>query len=229
LLGSFDSVEGLDIDKTVVLDYTQNVADITLDAVATTCGIASTTGDDTHTGSGAVDVVVTDAGNDTVNNIGSAGDIVYGQDGDDKVEIVDNLFKRIDGGDGIDTLLLSTSIDLTGLDGLVNMERINMTNAAPDTLQLDIGDLVSFVGDNALEYMLPGGSEKMIIDGDATDTVILNGQDLSDISGGTLGDAGITSDYMDVKIDGENYIKFVHAGLDLELYVHSDLVDDTPM
>ncbi|HAK51866.1 MAG TPA: hypothetical protein DCM54_08190, partial [Gammaproteobacteria bacterium] len=127
MLGSFDSVEGLDIDKTVVLDYTQNVADITLDAVATTCGIASTTGDDTHTGSGAVDVVVTDAGNDTVNNIGSAGDIVYGQDGDDKVEIVDNLFKRIDGGDGIDTLLLSTSIDLTGLDGLVNMERINMT------------------------------------------------------------------------------------------------------
>ena len=79
------------------------------------------------------------------------------------------------------------------------------------------------------QCVLPGGSEKMIIDGDATDTVILNGQDLSDISGGTLGDAGITSDYMDVKIDGENYIKFVHAGLDLELYVHSDLVDDTPM
>ena len=229
LQGFFDVVEGLDTvdaSKQVILDFTQNAASITLDAVDTTYGTASTTGDDTHTGSGTVDIVVTDDGNDTVNNIGSAGDIVYGQDGDDKVEIVDNLFKRID---GIDTLLLSTSIDLTGLDGLVNMERIDMTNASPDTLQLHIGDLVSFVGDNSLDFMLPGGSEKMIIDGDATDTVILNGQDLSDISGGTLAAAGITSDYIDVNIDGENYIKFVHAGLDLELYVHVDLVDDTPM
>jgi len=85
------------------------------------------------------------------------------------------------------------------------------------------------VDDNSLDYLLPGGAEKLMIDGDATDTVILNGEDLSDISGGTLAAAGITSDYVDVNIEGENFIKFSHAGLNLELYVHSDLVDDTPL
>jgi|TARA_B110000196_G_scaffold183316_1_gene157032 hypothetical protein len=41
--------------------------------------------------------------------------------------------------------------------------------------------------------------------------------------------AGIISDYVDVNMEGENFIKFSHAGLNLELYVHSDLVDDTPL
>jgi hypothetical protein len=32
------------------------------------------------------------------------------------------------------------------------------------------------VDDNSLDYLLPGGAEKLMIDGDAADTVILTGR-----------------------------------------------------
>ena len=203
---------------------------ITFDAVAITFSGAA--GQNSYTGKGSVDMVVMGDGNGTIDNIG-AGDIVYGQGGDDEFEITNVTgtgFKQIDGGEGFDTLLLSGNIDLTELQSIDNIERIDINGGTGmDQVTLDIADLIDMVDDNSLDYLLTGGAEKLLIDSDANDAVILNGQDLSDISGGTRAAAGITSDYADINIEGENYIKFVHAGLDLELYVHSDLVDDTPL
>ncbi|MDA1302088.1 MAG: hypothetical protein O2868_18670, partial [Proteobacteria bacterium] len=153
-------------------------------------------------------------------------DELRGGQGDDQL-VFDASDLLVDGGPGIDSLLVE-SIDLTGVTSISNIEQIDMTNGSPDTLQLDMADLLSFVGDNELDNILPNGQTKLVIEGDGSDTIILDGQDLGNISGNVL-PPGVTSDFtaQDYFGTSEQYIKFVSIGI--ELYVHEGLVDPDPL
>jgi hypothetical protein len=187
--------------------------------------------DDQLNGTGLNDVLVGRSGSDTIDGQGGA-DVIEGGPGNDF--LVHNPGDLVvDGGEGVDTLLIDSSllggapIDLTGVSNLTNMERLDMTNGTADTLSLDIEDLLTMVGDNSLDAFLPDGNKKMLVDGDASDTVILNGQDLSNVVGGALS-GGVTSDFIPVDVlgNGELYVRFVDSTTFIDLYVHTSLVNN---
>jgi hypothetical protein len=146
--------------------------------------------------------------------------------GDDQL-VYDAADSVTDGWLGIDTLLVD-DVDLTGVTSIANIERLDMTNGSPNTLQLDIADILTFVGDNGLDSLIPNGLFKLIIDGDATDTVILNGQNLkTGITDGSLsGGAASDFDAQDYFDSGEMYIKVTAPSI--ELYLHAGLLDPDP-
>ncbi len=70
-----------------------------------------TAGDDTLVGTVSVDRIVAGRGDDTIAPGGGA-DVVYAGAGDDLVIVSDTGFRRLDGGAGTDTLLVSRAVDL---------------------------------------------------------------------------------------------------------------------
>jgi hypothetical protein len=124
-------------------------------------------GNNTLTGTAAVDVLIGGAGDDTLEGNGGA-DIVRGGQGDDVISVTDIAFTDIDGGTGADTLRLSGSgitLDLTTLDNtsLTNIERIDL-NASGNTLTL-----------NAIELLRlsPTSNTLRVLGDDMLDTVTL--------------------------------------------------------
>ena len=165
------------------------------------------------------------SGSDTLSGDlnGATADKLYGRGGDDGLQY-DAADLVIDGGSGVDTLLgASGSIDLSNVS---NIEAIDTTDASPTALDLNSADLFNVVGDNALNELLNDGAKKIIINGDTTDTVTLDGNTLWDINSGLTG--GLSSTYTEETLFGGTYVKFTtSAGIDV--YVHANLVDDTPM
>ncbi len=178
---------------------------------------------------------------------GSADDTLTGTDG-----VADSLFGRIgndtldyeagdsfiDGGTGLDTILIepNDTVDLTGVSNLLNVEVIDMTNATVNSLDIDVVDILDVVGDNQIDILGVGkdastdGYKKIAITGDATDSVTLNGFDLTNITGNAT-PTGMTSDYtsFDAFGDSEMYISFIDSTNQVEVLVHEDLVDPDPV
>jgi len=164
------------------------------------------------------------SGNDTLSGDlnGATADKLYGRGGDDNLQF-DAADLVIDGGSGIDTLLgASGMIDLTNVS---NIEAIDTTDASPTALNLNSADLFNVVGDNSLDQLLADGMKKIIINGEVGDTVTLDGNTLWDINGLS---GGLSSTYTEETLFGGTYVKFTTlAGIDV--YVHANLVDDTPI
>ena len=184
-------------------------------------------GDDQLTGSVSTysDDLNGEDGDDWLDGLGGP-DYLNGGDGDDGL-VYDSSDITIDGDAGIDTLLVSGSIDLSGVNNIADIEVISMRdNGTSDALTVNTADLFNFVGDNSLEPLLNNGMENMIITGDEGDTVTLNGQLLE--MNGQLSN-GLTSDYteMDYFDDGELYVRFTDSN-GLDVYVHSDLLEPPP-
>ncbi|MBD1936287.1 putative Ig domain-containing protein [Microcoleus sp. FACHB-68] len=124
---------------------------------------------DILTGTAAADILVGGLGSDQL--IGNGGpDVLYGGAGDDVVAISDTGFRRIDGGLGTDTLLLGgagMALDLTAIrDPLIQgIERINMTGAGNNTLNLGARDVIS----------LSGSTSTLTVEGNAGDIVSASG------------------------------------------------------
>ena len=183
-------------------------------------------GDDVLTGLGGADLLKGDDGVDDLDG-GAGVDRLFGGDDDDTLHY-DAADTKIDGGFDIDTLLVNGTIDLSGVTSIDNIEWIDMQDGAADTLTVNTSDILNFVGDNSLDRIINDGAIKMIIEGDTvgTDTLILNGNDLSDINGLQN---GLSSDFteQDYFGTGNMYVKFTSGSVDV--YVHANLVDDTPM
>ncbi|MBT6893045.1 MAG: hypothetical protein HOA25_16210, partial [Gammaproteobacteria bacterium] len=84
--------------------------------------------------SSAQDVVTAGAGDDLIYT-GTGADIIYGQDGNDHISVGAD-FKRVDGGDGIDTLFVNSLTAETG-GGIDNIEVISLNNGESEDSNLN--------------------------------------------------------------------------------------------
>ncbi len=176
------------------------------------------------------------SGDDVLLGVNAKADELDGRIGNDTLdyEVGDTL---VDGGTGLDTaILLEDSIDLSGVVNLVNIERLDMENGGSDTLNLNVADILDIVGDNQLDILGVGesgatdGYQKILIDGDMTDVLNLEGFDMTAISGNAT-PTGFTSTYtpFDALGDSEMYISFIDTSNMVEVLVHTNLVDDDPL
>jgi Ca2+-binding RTX toxin-like protein len=201
-------------------------------------------GDDTVNGGAGNDTVYGDAGNDVLSG-GTGNDILKGGMGSDTLKgdagadelrgnkgndtlTYDSADTVINGGLGLDTLLIDTTVDLTGIDKLDGIEVLSLVNSTANNLTLDIDDILDWVADDALEIgSVADGKSKLVITGDSADKITLNGQDLSNIVGGSL-PSGVTSD-LTVKTDpigdGNDYISFFNSANTAHLLVNALLVE----
>ena len=224
LHGDFDPVNGTSLDpdgmgsrsfsafdEGGVLVFVDETVVVEVHRIDTTVHVFGTEFDETLTGGSADELFIGQGGSDSL--IGNGGDDGF---------VFDLLDSSVDGGTGIDTLFLEGSIDLTGVTNLNNIEHIDLTNESSDTLEIDILDLLSFVGDNGLDSNLSNGQKKLVITGDIGDNVILDGTSLLGLA--TLPANGTVPMGEDPLLDGESYYVFTDVGNSLELYVHTDLV-----
>ncbi|MCY1213674.1 hypothetical protein D9M72_254660 [compost metagenome] len=122
------------------------------------------------------------AGNDTFLKVGT-GDVVHGGAGNDRVHVNSGDFERIDGGLGVDTLVMdgkAMHIDLSALGPKVQgVEKFDL-GAGGNTLALSTHDVLA---GGARDMVVADGKVQMLVNG-------ANGE--VDLLGGTHGDDGWT-------------------------------------
>ena len=155
-------------------------------------------------------------GDDQLDALGGA-DRQLGGDGNDTI-VFDAADIVIDGGNGVDTLLLSGSVDFSALDQLTNFEQVDMSgNSSADSLTLTFADIFELVGDNSLDAYVPANDHKvLVINGDSEDALFLDGVDIRN-------QTAVQTD-IDLYGDGTTYALFQDAGLGVDVYVLSDLL-----
>ncbi|GER15403.1 Ig-like domain-containing protein [Variovorax boronicumulans] len=123
------------------------------------------------------------AGNDTFTKVGT-GDTVHGGAGDDTIRINSGDFTRLDGGLGIDTLVMdgkAMHIDLSALGAkLQGFEKFDL-GVGGNTLALSAQDLLA---GGARDMVTTDGKVQMLVNGANGDVNLLGGDD-----GWTLGNA----------------------------------------
>ncbi|MEM7366017.1 MAG: hypothetical protein AAF525_18530, partial [Pseudomonadota bacterium] len=181
--------------------------------------LTGTTFDDILEGRGGIDTLDGGFGNDTfvlTNNDIADRDIVTG-------------------GGGVDTIQIEEDVDFTGMnvgDDISGIERLDMRNGTIETLQLNLTELLDMGGDDGFVSFAnspnPAAFDSFLVDGDAGDTLIINGVNVTETPGGlglNPGDvpgATLTSTIVE---NGENYYVLTVAGT-LEVLIHEDLIPD---
>jgi len=209
LLGSFDQASGLDFSDNEVLDlnYTDNVVSLT--RIDTTD--IGTAANDVITTDAAQSVIVAGGGNDIINATGDSS-IIYAQAGDDSIT-VNADFQRVDGGEGIDTLVLAEDIDFTQIEGtqIDRIEVLSLDDNDTDSIDLDADAIAKLVDGN---NELTGLDNSLVVIGNLGDTVNLSGDFL--FSGESTLDAGRGDESFRMFSDGENTL-FVSDDISLEV------------
>lgn len=174
---------------------------------AHTISFNGTTGADTWTGTVTSEIAFGGAGNDNLTGGGGA-DVLYGGAGDDNLIInadnvaklslgvTDNFLSRMDGGSGVDTLLLdgagihldftniaNQSASTTEVGGRVSsIEKMNLTGSGNNTLSIDVADVLDMSGMNLFNtgsgWTGLGASvakHQVVVDGNAGDSANLEG------------------------------------------------------
>ena len=161
-------------------------------------------------------------GDDVIDGL-LGSDQIDGGRGSDQI-VFDVADTAVNGGLGIDTLLVSGSIDLSNIDGLdtaanlQNFEVISMAgNETADVLNLDVADVIDWVEDNSLEVLGAGNGHRMlVIRGDAEDQLSIDGIDINALS-------AIESD-IDLFGDGALFSLFRDELLGIDIYVDQALL-----
>lgn len=123
---------------------------------------------------GYADRISGGAGNDTIRNVGT-GDVVHAGSGDDTVFIVSSDFAQLDGGRGIDTLVMdgqSIHVDLSAIGQKVQgFEKFDLGEGG-NALSLRIEDLLA---DGARDLLLADGKIQMLVGGASGEVNLLGG------------------------------------------------------
>ncbi|QFZ84369.1 hypothetical protein GFK26_17170 [Variovorax paradoxus] len=116
------------------------------------------------------------AGNDTFTTVGTA-DVVHGGSGDDTVRIHSGDFASLDGGLGIDTLVMdgkAMHIDLSALGMKVQgFEKFDL-GAGGNTLALSASDVLA---GGVRDMVMADGKVQMLVNGANGDVDLLGGSD----------------------------------------------------
>lgn len=159
--------------------------------------IVTGTGDDMLTGTTLGNVIVSDAGNDSISG-GDGNDILSAESGNDSLDGGAGN-DRIDGGDGLDWLSYAGSTQLV-ID--LNLTAAQWTGLGRDTL-VSIENVTSGTGDdrltgNALNNRLHSGAGSDRLYGLGGDDTLSGGSGIDILEGGTGNDrlyGGASSDY----------------------------------
>jgi len=143
-----------------------------------------TAADDLLTGTAAAETFVGGLGNDVMQGEGGA-DAFQGATGDDAIHVSDGGFKRVDGGNGSDTLHLDFDgmIDLGNIDGnaatadhtkIRNIETIDTDNGVSNQIALRLSDVLEIDVHNSDVGGVASLDNVLKFDGDSGDTLLLN-------------------------------------------------------
>ncbi|PIF73972.1 hypothetical protein CLU95_1093 [Variovorax sp. 54] len=116
------------------------------------------------------------AGNDTISNVGTA-DVVHGGAGDDTVRVNSGDFERVDGGLGIDTLVMdgkAMNIDLSAFGlKIQGFEKFDL-GAGGNKLSLHASDVLA---GGVRDMVTVDGKVQMLVNGTNGDVDLLGGND----------------------------------------------------
>lgn len=129
--------------------------------------------DDTYTGTKKNLSLVGGKGNDTLISAGGVA-VLYGGDGDDQLTVTDNTFRRIKGGNGVDTLIINTAETVNLTEKVTRLSSI-------EKIQLSGGELL--ISSLAMAK-LKAHHNTVFIDGNGSVTVVDTGWVLSDSENG---------------------------------------------
>ncbi len=145
-----------------------------------------TDGDDEIVGTEADETFIGGLGNDTL--IGGGGaDAFHGGAGDDAIHVGDGSFRKVEGGNGFDTLHLDFDglVDLGNIDGngtsgenkIQNIETIDTDNGAGNQITLRAADILHIDADDHDVGGVAGLDNVLKIDGDTSDSLSLDPAD----------------------------------------------------
>ncbi|MEP4890978.1 MAG: hypothetical protein ABJV04_13190, partial [Aliiglaciecola sp.] len=175
-------VSALETDPTTRLIYEGTDENNTLTGNANNNRLYGYDGNDVIDGLAGNDLIRGGEGNDIINGgegddiliDGVGADQIFGEQGNDTIEIADLGFATIDGGTGEDTLVLGGDgilFDVAATEGAINnMEVIDMRGNGANELILDEEAILNITDEDNL----------IIIEGDTEDTLNINGATQTD-------------------------------------------------
>ena len=157
----------------------------------------------TTNGTTSAEILMGDAGNDTLSGGGGA-DVIRSGAGDDMLTVGDFTFSSVDGGGGSDTLVLmgsGESFDFTALADtkVLGIETIDITGSGNNSLTLAFADVAAMTDGDSFIFPAANSHNALVVMGDAGDSLVLQDYD-PDGAGGvdeavwTLIDAGVGLD-----------------------------------
>jgi hypothetical protein len=104
--------------------------------------------------------------NDVLNGAGGA-DVILAYGGDDTIAVTDANFARIDGGDGFDTLALSSSgitldFSLLNSGAVTGIEKIDINGTGSNVLNLTLQDVLDATDSTNHQLILAGGGDDTV-------------------------------------------------------------------
>jgi hypothetical protein len=167
---------------------------------------------DSLSGTNLANVLVGGGGGDSLVGNGGA-DVIRGGSGGDELKVSDLTFLRLDGGSGLDTLVLDAEghdLDLTTTPNtkITSIEMIDINGTGANTITLNLGDVLDI--SDSVTNLGPPYRTQLLIAGGSDDTVKSTGQGWQPGS--------------QAPVDGQTYDTFTsgHA----MLFVHEDMIQD---